>query len=51
MRSEHSSTKKSSAKLLGYFFADWPELQEKVLDAVYDLCEDAESEASYMGSS
>jgi hypothetical protein len=40
IRSEHTSVKLEGARLLGYFFADFPDLQEKVVDAVYDLCED-----------
>lgn len=49
-RSDFASVKRESATSLGPFFDGLPDMQEQVVDAVYDLCEDTDPEVRQMQS-
>jgi Apoptosis inhibitory protein 5 (API5) len=49
MRSDYTSVKIAAANMMSYFFEKLPDMHERVIDAVYDLCEDAEEEVRSLG--
>ncbi|KDQ18287.1 hypothetical protein BOTBODRAFT_52361 [Botryobasidium botryosum FD-172 SS1] len=48
-RSPFPSVKKESSQVLGTFFEEFPDIQDQVVDAVYDLCEDSNPEVRLDG--
>jgi Apoptosis inhibitory protein 5 (API5) len=44
--SRHSSLKILAAGEIRHFFKDFPDLEEEAINAIYDLCEDQDSQVS-----